>query len=61
MSGFADPSWGCDNVALVLEGTGFIVTALSAVVVDAIGFVSCAFKCVDLFPVNENGVTECNV
>ena len=46
-NGFADPSWGFDNVALVLEGTGFLVTALSAVVVDAVGLVSSAFHCLN--------------
>ena len=40
VKGFTDPSWGCDDVALLLGGTGFLVTALGAVVVDAVSLVS---------------------
>ena len=61
VGGFADPPCGCHHVALMLEGTGFLVTALGAVVVDAVGLVPSAFGCLNLFPIDGNRVAECNV
>ena len=55
---FTDPPCGCDHVALVLESTGFLITAFGAVEVGAVGLVASALGCLNFISIAGSGAAE---